>query len=261
MRLPRRGFRTLHGKLLSLETQSVRPYRGGMAQFQGNSTEREHEPSPSSRGPSVNVLSHEPIGQEAPEQGIPQITSKVPFLKSLTIYYDPVQTLWTPLTINVPAQPTYRDNHAMPWRYDPVIVTTSDIPRKEDPLKEITNIVKAGGVTRNVRKLTPTTGNTPTANPQAPTPRREAEKFLNFIQHSEYQLLDQMNKTPTRISLLSLLLNFESHRNLLLKILKEAHVAHDITVERFNSLVNNITSKGHLTFSDDKIPAEGKGHN
>ncbi|RDX97076.1 hypothetical protein CR513_20203, partial [Mucuna pruriens] len=70
-----------------------------------------------------------------------------------------------------------------------------------------------------------------------------------------------MNKTPTRISLLSLLLNSETHQNLLLKILKEAHVAQDIIVERFGSLVNNITSKGHLTFSDDEIPVEGKGHN
>ncbi|RDY13371.1 hypothetical protein CR513_01718, partial [Mucuna pruriens] len=32
-------------------------------------------------------------------------------------------------------------------------------------------------------------------------------------------------------------------------------------MERFGSLVNNITSKGHLTFSNDEIPAEGKGHN
>ncbi|RDX78461.1 hypothetical protein CR513_41266, partial [Mucuna pruriens] len=43
--------------------------------------------------------------------------------------------------------------------------------------------------------------------------------------------------------------------------LQEAHVAHDITTERFGTLVNNITSKGHLTFSDDEIPKEGKGHN
>ncbi|RDY06355.1 hypothetical protein CR513_09674, partial [Mucuna pruriens] len=63
-----------------------------------------------------------------------------------------------------------------------------------------------------------------------------------------------MNKTPTRISLLSLLLNSETHRNLLLKVLKEAHVAHDITAERFSSL-------GHLTFSDDEMSVEGKGHN
>ncbi|RDY10763.1 hypothetical protein CR513_04674, partial [Mucuna pruriens] len=70
-----------------------------------------------------------------------------------------------------------------------------------------------------------------------------------------------MNKTPAPISLLSLLLNFETYQNLLLKVLKEAHVAHDITVERFDSLVNNITSRGHLTFSDNEIPIEGKGHN
>ncbi|RDY01037.1 hypothetical protein CR513_15694, partial [Mucuna pruriens] len=70
-----------------------------------------------------------------------------------------------------------------------------------------------------------------------------------------------MNKTPTRISLLSLLLNFEAHWNLLLKVVQEAHVAHDIIAEKFGSLVNNITSKGHLTFSDDEIPVEGKSHN
>ncbi|RDY06251.1 hypothetical protein CR513_09798, partial [Mucuna pruriens] len=70
-----------------------------------------------------------------------------------------------------------------------------------------------------------------------------------------------MNKTPVRISLLSLLLNSKTHWNLLLKILKEAHEAQDITVERFSNLVNNITSKGHLTFSDDEILVEGKKHN
>ncbi|RDX65986.1 hypothetical protein CR513_55296, partial [Mucuna pruriens] len=70
-----------------------------------------------------------------------------------------------------------------------------------------------------------------------------------------------MNKTPARISLLSLLLHSEAHRNLLLKVLQEAHVAHDITTEKFGTLVNNITSKSHLTFSDDEIPVGGKSHN
>ncbi|RDX83626.1 hypothetical protein CR513_35436, partial [Mucuna pruriens] len=70
-----------------------------------------------------------------------------------------------------------------------------------------------------------------------------------------------MNKTPAQISLLSLPLNSEAHRNLLLKVLQEAHVAHDITAERFGSLVNNITSRGHLTFFEDEIPVEGRSHN
>ncbi|RDX76372.1 hypothetical protein CR513_43639, partial [Mucuna pruriens] len=75
--------------------------------------------------------------------------------------------------------------------------------------------------------------------------------------YSEYQLLDQMNKIPARISLLSLLLNSKSHQNLLLKMLNEAHVAQDITVERFNDMVNNITGGGRLTFSKEEVLAEG----
>ncbi|RDX81552.1 hypothetical protein CR513_37742, partial [Mucuna pruriens] len=84
--------------------------------------------------------------------------------------------------------------------------------------------------------------------------------WLNFKENGP-SLLNQMNKTPTRISLLSLLLNFESHQNLLLNTLNEAHMAQDITMERFSTLVNNITSRGHLVFSNEEVPAEGKGHN
>ncbi|RDX87773.1 hypothetical protein CR513_30708, partial [Mucuna pruriens] len=146
-------------------------------------------------GPSVNTLSHEPIGQETLEQGMSQIVT--PFLKPLTIYYDPIQMPHTPLTINVPAQPTYRDNHAVPWRYDLVIVAASEVPGEKSLVKEITNIVEARGVTRSGRiytleilrrreTLTPTTENTSTRNTQALGPGREVEEFLKIICHSEY---------------------------------------------------------------------------
>ncbi|RDY11064.1 hypothetical protein CR513_04322, partial [Mucuna pruriens] len=70
-----------------------------------------------------------------------------------------------------------------------------------------------------------------------------------------------MNKTPTHISLLSLLLNSKSHRSLLLKVLNEAHVPQDITIERFRGIINNITSRGCVTFSEEKVPTEGRRHN
>ncbi|RDY13373.1 hypothetical protein CR513_01721, partial [Mucuna pruriens] len=89
---------------------------GGWLNFKETEPSVSMNPLPPHGGPSVNVLSHEPIGQEAPEQGTPQIAvieqTEVPFLKLLTIYYDPVQTPWTPLTISVLAQSTYHDNHA-----------------------------------------------------------------------------------------------------------------------------------------------------
>ncbi|XP_073219507.1 uncharacterized protein [Cicer arietinum] len=89
----------------------------------------------------------------------------------------------------------------------------------------------------------------------------EAQEFLKIIKQSEYKIVDQLNHTPTRISLLSLLMNYESHRKLLMKILNEAHVTHDITVDKFGGIINNITANNHLTFTDDELPTEWRGHN
>ena len=46
-------------------------------------------------------------------------------------------------------------------------------------------------------------------------------------------MIEQLNKITARISLLELLVHSEPHRKLLMKILNEAHVAHDISVEKF----------------------------
>jgi len=53
----------------------------------------------------------------------------------------------------------------------------------------------------------------------------------------------------------------EPNRNLLIKILNEAHMAHDILVEKFGGIINNITASNYLTFTDDELPIEGMGHN
>ncbi|XP_019449507.1 PREDICTED: uncharacterized protein LOC109352108 [Lupinus angustifolius] len=45
----------------------------------------------------------------------------------------------------------------------------------------------------------------------------EACEFLNFIKQSEYKVGDQLSRTPTRISILALLMSSEPHRNVLLK--------------------------------------------
>ncbi|XP_028184728.1 uncharacterized protein LOC114371510 [Glycine soja] len=53
----------------------------------------------------------------------------------------------------------------------------------------------------------------------------------------------------------------EPHRALLVKVLNEAHVAQDISVEGFEGIVNNITTNNYRTFTDEEIPFEGRGHN
>jgi len=53
----------------------------------------------------------------------------------------------------------------------------------------------------------------------------------------------------------------EPHRALLVKVLNEAHVAQDISVEGFGGHVNNITANNYLAFAEEEIPAKGRGHN
>jgi len=61
----------------------------------------------------------------------------------------------------------------------------------------------------------------------------EASEFLRIIQQSEFKVIEQLNKTPARVSLLELLMSSEPHGALLVKVLNEAHVAQDISVEGF----------------------------
>ena len=51
------------------------------------------------------------------------------------------------------------------------------------------------------------------------------------------------------------------HRALLVKVLTEAHVAQDIFVESFEGIISNITANNYLTFVEEEIPVEGRGHN
>ena len=48
-----------------------------------------------------------------------------------------------------------------------------------------------------------------------PVTKEESNEFLKLIKHSEYCIVDQLKKTPGRISLLSLILSSMSHQNAL----------------------------------------------
>ncbi|RDX70673.1 hypothetical protein CR513_50063, partial [Mucuna pruriens] len=78
---------------------------------------------------------------------------------------------------------------------------------------------------------------------------------------SEYELIDQLHHMPAKIPLLSLLINSKNHRKLLIKIASEAHMAQDITLDKFGGIIGNIMAKNHLTFSKEEIPVGRKGHN
>ncbi|XP_058745803.1 uncharacterized protein LOC131618641 [Vicia villosa] len=153
---------------------------------------------------------------------------------------------------------------AVPWEYNSGTNTV------------VTNIVGPGGMTRSGRifKTAQPNENLAQASSQTaaiPTEEgmskdklatnKDAEEFLALIKKSDYRVVDQLQETPSKISLLSLLVHSEKHRDALMKILNAAHVTKDITVNQFDGMVANLTAGVCLGFSGHELPPQGKEHN
>ena len=205
-----------------------------------------------------------------------------------------------PVVVRTPSPFPYKSDKAMPWRYDiqgsygrqdaSVMCVGASMPTTK-----ITNISSMSGMMSSGHLFAPPEllaksndkGKTredvverenvgPVMNNKAPVKKpmeeedsfgkkeifaEEATKFPRIIQQSEFKVIEQLNKMPARIPLLGLLMHSKPHRKLLMKILNEAHVAHDISMEKFRRIVNNITASNYLTFTEEELPIEGRGHN
>jgi len=185
----------------------------------------------------------------------------------------------------------YKSDKAVPWKYAPQRPDGRKDEFVVDDLSaaKVINISSTSGVTRSrrifatlelsVRAIDPK-GETSKASPildeevlagrfakeeedfsKKGISAEEVIEFLRIIQQSKFKVHEQLNKTLAMISLLGLLMNSEPHRALLVKILNEAHVAQYISEEGFRGIINHITANNCLTFADEEIPIEGRGHN
>ncbi len=66
--------------------------------------------------------------------------------------------------------------------------------------------------------------------------KEENELLLQIIKQSEYDVIEQLKKTPARISLLSLIVSLKVHRHALLRVLDQAFVTPDITLGQFEKI-------------------------
>ena len=127
----------------------------------------------------------------------------------------------------------YQNDKAIPWRYTcnvttpgPLIVPFSLGSTSQQTVNDITGVggmtqsglcqeeksmEKTNTVTVKTHKQKVNTVVLPPVETNAPITKAEACEFLKFIKHNEYNLVEQLNKTPSRISLLSLLTSFEPH--------------------------------------------------
>ena len=69
--------------------------------------------------------------------------------------------------------------------------------------------------------------------------------------------MEQINKLYAWISLLALLLNSKPHHKALMRVLSEAYIVHNISMEKVDQLVSNIVVSNVIAFIDDEIPSKG----
>lgn len=84
---------------------------------------------------------------------------------------------------------------------------------------------------------------------------------MRIIKKSDYKVVDQVNQTPSKISMLSLLICSEAHRGALVKFLRTTHVPQEISIFQFEGVIDNIAFSVNLGFNDDELPLEGRNHN
>ncbi|XP_017629306.1 uncharacterized protein LOC108472325 [Gossypium arboreum] len=127
--------------------------------------------------------------------------------------------------IQKPISFPYKDSKKVPWNYD-------------------CNVTIPGGKARG-RCYDPVSTKNETVKKKSPMVEQRKEKTLR--------------KQPARISVLALLLSSETYRNALMKVLNETYVANDISVNKLDRLVNNISADNFIFFNDDEIPLGGMG--
>lgn len=157
-------------------------------------------------------------------------------------------------------QPPIVDTKRAPWNYGWTMMTYHG----KEVVKDVDEI---GGLTRSGRCFVPESlkKSKPTmsgpSSIKKPITEEEAEEFLKKMKFPEYSILYQLKKTPAQISLLSLLLHSKERRDVLLKVLNEAYVPREITINQLEKMVEKIFEVNRISFSHDELLVEGTGHN
>ncbi|KAL4351456.1 hypothetical protein GQ457_06G010010 [Hibiscus cannabinus] len=174
------------------------------------------------------------------------------------------------LVIKAPAPFPYKDSKQVPWKYECETVR----PQKaEENVNEVGNFTRSGRCysqpqaepTKNQKEKAHNGGHDknlddePEPEYHEPVKETEAKEFLKILKHSEFNVVEQLNKLPARISMLSLLLSSEPHRNTLLKLLNQTFVPKEISIDMVDRLVGNIAMDNFISFSDEEIPRGARG--
>ncbi|XP_070036216.1 uncharacterized protein [Nicotiana tomentosiformis] len=222
------------------------------------------------RGEGVNVIETDeewdpegPIGliREGDDPKTSQVTLTLIVVQTQAPFEVEVTTpalfeveVTTPFTVMVAPTPSYKSD-AIPWDY------VAEARRKRKTKMEETGA--AQGMTRTGRVYTPQNlgGLSKEAASKPLVVETGPDDLWRKVQAREYSVVDHLNKTPAQISILSLLQDFETHRNALMKVMSKAYVPTDITSGEMENMVGQVPKSHKITFHEDELPPEGLSHN
>ncbi|XP_031392168.1 uncharacterized protein LOC116204225 [Punica granatum] len=213
----------------------------------------DHRPS---SGPYINMISVCTLWEDANVQDDPP-----PFVidytpKEPTVEFTRHIASLAPLVIDIPAREPYLDNK-VPWTYERGV---GNLERQFS----VMGVTRSGRVYENPvitdkgKARATEVGAVPRTTPFPPNKvtEEEVEVFMKIIKASEYRVVEQMAKSPAHVSLLTLLLSSEPHREALLQVLTAVQVPKETPLDRIEATVSSIFSNT-ISFSEDELPSEG----
>ena len=143
----------------------------------------------------------------------------------------------TPLATCLPGHVPYKYDKDVPYKYNATILEDGkEVSIK--PLLTVENIVEASWVTRSGRvfalvsqKVTDV-GKQPVETSVKPkkveghnngvTLEKDVDDLLKIIELCDYKIIDQLLKTPSKSSILAMLMNLTAHQESLMRVLDQA---------------------------------------
>ncbi|XP_070041210.1 uncharacterized protein [Nicotiana tomentosiformis] len=165
--------------------------------------------------------------------------------------------LTEPMVISRAPQSPMRDPTAVPWNYSKTMVTykgkeiVGEVNEMNQPRKHH-NPEEQKMLKLSKDKRFP---------PMKPVSAEEAEEFFRKMKTLEYAIIDQLRKTPSQISFLSLLFSSNEPQKVLLKSLNEAYVPVETSVEQPKRMAERFFEVNRISFSHDDLTQEGAAHN
>ena len=82
-----------------------------------------------------------------------------------------------------------------------------------------------------------------------------------ILKKSDFKIVEQLGKTPSKISMLSLFLYFDAHAQALIKFFKKTHVPQETITDQFENYMVSLTANNGLGFFNADLTPVGRNQN